>query len=424
MRNLFRSSILLLMAAAIPTVTAAACRPGVYGRGPAAFIALGAAGPTAASSQPYLLRDGRRGSTGASGSLISCADDVVTSSIDGPVQRWPRLDTPETDATFESAATTLAGRLIEPPGPVDPQRPLVVMVHGSEKTAAIGSVYAYMLAAQGVATFVYDKRGTGTSAGNYTQNFELLADNAAAALAEARRMAAGRFGRAGFFGGSQGGWVAPLAATRTPADFVAIGFGLVVSPIEEDREQLLDEARRMRLDAAAVVLLRRLSDATATLVRSHFTTGYEDLAKVRSEIGDASWARTIKGEHSGDMLRTADADLRRIGRARFDSLELVWDYDAEAALSKLRVPLLWVLAGEDREAPIDATRAVLSRLDAAGQPIDVYLFPDTDHGIVEFRENPDGTRTSTRIADGYLKLLADWTKRDVQSHYGRAVRLR
>ena len=86
-------------------------------------------------------------------------------------------------------------------------------------------------------------------------------------------------------------------------------------------------------------------------------------------------------------------------RARnvFDNLELIWDYNAAATLRKLAVPLLWVLAGEDREAPIETTRATLSGLIATGQKIDLYLFPNTDHGMFEFRTNPDGTRMVTRL---------------------------
>ena len=69
--------------------------------------------------------------------------------------------------------------------------------------------------------------------------------------------------------------------------------------------------------------------------------------------------------------------------------------------------MLWVLAEQDRAAPIAATRSILSRLRASGQPIDTYLFPDTDHGMVEFRTDAEGNRVSTRITDGYLRLLAD-----------------
>lgn len=403
---------------------AAACRPGVYGDADNLVVIAGPVSPHA-SGQRYLFPTGQRGTTGASDSPVSCDDDVATVRLPNrATRRLRRAETRETDTIFESAATMLTGRLIEPAGAVDPKRPLVVMVHGSEKTSPLDSVYAYMLAGQGVSVFVYDKRGTGASGGDYTQNFELLADDASAALGQVRRLAAGRFGKAGFFGGSQGGWVAPLAGTRSQPDFVAVGFGLVVSPIEEDREQLLDEAQRLGLDDAAFALVERLSQATAGLVRSHFAHGYEELGDVRRAIGDAPWANKIEGEYSGDILRMSEADLHRIGRARFDNLELIWDYDAVPALERLKVPLLWVLAGEDREAPIAKTRAMLGKLIAEGRPVDAYIFPDTDHGIVEFRTNADGSRTATVIAEGYLKLLADWIKGDVHGPYGRSTRLR
>lgn len=402
--------------ALLPIAADAACRPGIYGEG-SDLVILGAPVP-GADSQRWLYIDGRRGMTGRDSDL-SCADDIV--SVAG--RRLSRRATGETASRFTSHETMLAGQLIEPPGPANPHRPLVVMVHGSEKTAAIGSVYGYALAAQGIGVFVYDKRGTGASEGIYSQNFELLADDAAAALAEARRLAPGRFGRAGYFGGSQGGWVAPLAATRSPADFVAVGFGLVASPIDEDRDQLLDEARIAGLDDRATDQVRRLSAATARIVGSHFERGHDALAALRREIGDAPWARTINGEYSGQMLRMDEADLRRIGRALFDNLGLIWDYDAVAALRRLRVPLLWVLAGADREAPIAQTRAALLGLARTGQPIDLYLFPDTDHGMVEYRIAADGARSPTRITDGYLRLLGDWIRGSPAGHYGRGERL-
>lgn len=424
-RALAQSLLLVLTCGTLTMGAAAECRPGVYGETQEAFVVIGGPGSVPGSGQRYLFPDGRRGTTASASSPVSCDADVATVTSPGMGSRqWPRQATRETDTSFVSAATRLAGRLVEPAGEPDIARPLVVLVHGSEKTPAIGSVYAYMLAAQGVSAFVYDKRGTGASFGEYTQNFELLADDAAAALQEARRLAAGRFRRAGFYGGSQGGWVAPLAATRAPADYVAVGFGLVVSPIEEDREQLLDEARQMKLDASEQAKIERLSRATATLLRSNFRRGYEELARVRREIGSASWGATLQGEYSGDMLRMSDADLRRIGRARFDNLELIWDYDAAAVLQKLKVPLLWVLAGEDREAPIDSTRAILLELKGSGKPIDAYVFPDTDHGMVEFRTHADGSRTPTRITDGYLRLLADWIKGELRGSYGRAQLVR
>lgn len=418
MKILIAGIALLAAAAAAPASAQTDCRPGTYRAADGDFVVLVPSPVVPAPSLRYQFRDGRRGTTNQAEAPLTCQAETV--SVGG--KAWPRVAFRETPVTFDSLETKLTGMLIEPPG-ADPHRPLVVMVHGSERTSPIGGLYGYAMAAQGLSVFVYDKRGTGASEGDYTQNFELLAEDAAKALDTARRTAAGRFGRAGFFGGSQGGWVAPRAATLTRADFVAIGFGLVASPIEEDREQMVSEVRAAGLGPEAEALVDRLSKATAGLLLSNFREGYDALDAVRAEMAGKPWAAKIEGEYSGAMARLSDADLRRVGRARFDNLELIWDYDAVAVLKKLDTPLLWVLAGEDREAPIETTRGALMGLREAGKLVDVYLFPETDHGMWEYVQHPDGSRDVTRITDGYLKLLGDWIKSDVAGRYGRAEHL-
>ena len=418
MKHLLGTLLLLAALPAAPAFAQTPCTPGTYAAPDGDFVVLVKSPAVAAPGLRYLFRDGRRGATTDAGVPLTCGTGDV--AVGG--KRWAPVAFRETPATFDSVGTKMTGVLIEPPGN-DAKRPLVVMVHGSERTSPIGGVYGYAMAAQGISVFVYDKRGTGGSEGEYTQNFELLGEDAAHALEQARSMTAGRHGRAGFFGGSQGGWVAPLAATRTKADFVAIGFGLVASPIEEDREQMVSEVRAAGLGKDAEALVSRLSAATAGLLLSDFRTGYESLDVVRREMADKPWAAKIEGEYSGAIARMPNEDLRRIGAARFDNLELISDYDAVAALKKLDAPLLWVLAGEDREAPIETTRGALLGLAKAGKPVDVYLFPQTDHGMWEFTTDASGERQVTRVTDGYLKLLADWIKRDVRGAYGRAERL-
>ena len=63
-------------------------------------------------------------------------------------------------------------------------------------------------------------------------------------------------------------------------------------------------------------------------------------------------------------------------------------------------------------------------LPSEGRDVDVYLFPDTDHGMIEFTTEPDGTRRITRITDGYFRLLGDWIKGSLHGQYGRAERVR
>lgn len=417
------AAVLILSTVASAAVRATPCPRGAYGPvGDGGFVVVVPLQDPSQSVQRYLFRDGRRGSTGDANAPVRClADGVEVRNADGTIVLWPRRKLAETDTAFDSHGARMAGRLIEPS--TGDKLPLVVMVHGSERSSATGSAYAYALAAQGLRVFAYDKRGTGASEGDYTQNFELLADDAAAAFAHAKALANGRVARAGYFGGSQGGWVAPLASTRSAADFVAVGFGLVVSPIDEDREQMIDEARKAGLGADAMAAIDRLSQATARLLTSQFRDGLEALGEVRRELEGQSWADVIQGEHSGRMLRTADDVLRRIGRPLFDQYELIWNYDSVDALRQVKVPLLWVLAEDDREAPIERTRDALLALIDDGRPIELYMFPDTDHGMFEYETLPDGSRRVTRITDGYLRLLADWIRGAPQGSYGRGVRL-
>jgi pimeloyl-ACP methyl ester carboxylesterase len=366
-------------------------------------------------SYRYTFVDGRRGDVGGVGAPLNCSDGKLLSS-DGTA--WKEVEVRTTETTLDSHGTKLAAALIEPPGPGP--HPLVVFVHGSERTSPMAGSYPLILAAQGLSVFAYDKRGTGGSEGEYTQNFELLADDAAAAMAEARRIAAGRFSRIGYFGGSQGGWIAPLAATRSNADFIAVGFGLIGSPIEEDREQVLSEMRAKGYGEPNLSQARQVAEATASLVTSRFTSGYERLAEVKRLHGAKPWFNQIQGEFTGAVLREKEADLRRIGPALFDNLELIWNYDSRKTIAGLKVPQLWILAEADREAPPEETLSALDQLRRNGSDLTIYSFPATDHGMVEFTEGADGNRNYGRITDGYFRLLADWIKGKAGGPYGRA----
>lgn len=384
---------------------AQACEPGLY-RSPDGKVDV-AVNDLPNGSLRYTLNDGLRGIVDTPGNLLACVgNEIRTASGQAPAGTWSRVPLKMTEAKFKSHGATLTGTLIEPPTPG--VHPLVVYVHGSERYSPLKIYYPYLLASYGISVFAYDKRGTGASEGEYTQNFELLADDAAAALREARRVDQGRFSRAGFFGGSQGGWVAPLAATRSPADFVAVGFGLISSPIEEDRDQVADDLREKGFGQADIAKGLELASAASALAASHFTSGFERLDALKQRYSGQPWYGAVKGEYTGAMLKESDADLRRVGQAVFDNVELIWNYDADAVIRKLKVPLLWVFAEQDREAPPAVTFARLSALKRRGAPVTMYSFPNTDHGIYEFNQAADGTRTVTRIASGYFPLLTDW----------------
>lgn len=427
MRVLRRITATLVFSWLAGSATAApsTCEAGTYGQANQDIVVLESKDWIPFPALGYLILDGRYGSTASPKSPVICeAGSVLLLLENGQKVHLRKRAFKHSREKIPVAGAVLLGDLLEPKD-VDSGnvRPLVVMVHGSETEPAIDNNRAYMLAAQGVLVFTYDKRGTGQSGGFYTQNFELLADDAAAAMRHAQTMAHGRFGRSGYWGQSQGGWVAPLAATRSQVDFVAVGFGLVASPIEEDRDQMLLEAQAMGLSEADKQKIRQLSNATAAIVSSHFTAGFEALEVLRAAFKGEKWSRSIEGEYSGDMLRMSDGDLRRVGRALFDNLELIWNYDPAPALQKLKTPLLWTIAEKDRAAPIDQTVMALQSFKKAGKPFEIFVFPDTDHGMYEFLQKTDGSRENTRVTNGYFKLIGDWVMGKAIGPYGRSREL-
>ena len=420
MRTSGALTLIAVLASSAPSGARAGCEPGVYGASERDRVVV-TRPIVPGAPQRYVFLDGRLGELRAPDAIVTCEQEVL--SVAGATERWPRVALTETATTFRSHGTPLRGVLVEPERGAD-MPPLAVLVHGSEKTGAIGSAYPYLLAAQGIAVFVYDKRGTGTSEGFYTQNFELLADDAVAASVEARRLAGGRYARFGFAGFSQGGWVGPLAALRSRADFVVVGYGLMLTPLEEDEEQVLSELRRLGYGGRILTRARQVTRVTGHLMASHFTRGFDELAGVKRRFGAEPWLARIEGEFTGAILRMDEPTLRRVGYALLDPVNVIWRYDNVAAMRKLDAPVLWVIASDDLEAPSDVTKDRLLALRRAGKPIDVYRFPGTDHGMREFVDASGGERTYTRVTDGFYRLVGDWIRGRNRPPYGRGVSLR
>lgn len=407
---------MLLAALAVAAQAAATpCQPGAYSGPDGRFLVIMERPDTAETGAwRWWADDGRFGLTN-DGSVTCRGDTLEVKTV-----TYRKIPVRLTPTKFKSGDLTLNGMLIEPPAAAGAKPPLVVTVHGSERTPAVKyAQYPWILAAQGISAFVYDKRGTGESQGTYNQNFHALAADATAASNEAKRLAVGRYSRFGLLGGSQGGWVAPRAANDAGAQFVAVGFGLLIDPLEEDASQVRAELTEAGYGEDVLKQARDITDATGNLMAEHFLKGYEQLAAVKARYGKAPWFAKIKGEFTGDILALDEATLRREGRARFDNLDLDWRYDAMGWMRKVKAPQLWVIAAEDREAPPQTTVDRLRTLRREGHDITIVRFLATDHGMVEFTQAADGARTTTRVTDGYFRLLGDWIKGSTRPPYGR-----
>lgn len=318
----------------------------------------------------------------------------------------------QTDTRFQGSGVELAGRLTMPPG--HGRVPIVVLIHGSEHSSALDD-YALQrqFASAGIGVFAYDKRGTGASGGRYSQNYLLLATDAVLATREARRLAGARAGRVGYQGGSQGGWVAPLAARIEPVDFVIVGFGLAVSPLDEDREAIAFDMERAGFGPEIMAKAMEVADATAAIILSNFTDGYEQLEAVKRKYGEEPWFESVRGNLTRYLLAMPAETVRKDFPALLEGIPA--QYDPMPVLENLEVPQLWILGGQDREAPPGETSRRLAALQSTGRPITTAAFCDADHGIYEFETLADGERVSTRQPEGYFRLMRDFIKGNLQA---------
>jgi hypothetical protein len=417
--------------AAAATPPEADCRVGLYALPDRSLLDIG---QSAGSTLRWRSVDGRTGVFATEGqetglstlgwtgkpdghriTSLDCASGEL--SFDGKRGQRVSLQTQET--RFGSAGVNLAGRLVLPPGR-DPV-PIVVLLHGAERDSALTfNSLQRLFPASGVGAFVYDKRGTGQSEGRYTQDYELLARDAVAAMHEARRLAGARAGRIGYQGPSQGGWVAPLAAKIESVDFVMVSFGLAVSVLEEDRSAVLLNLEAKGHGAQAKAEALEMADACAALLMRPTPEVFERFDAVRARHRGKPWFADMHGNFSFMLLPLKRDDLAAF--ARLVDFETPSHYDPMATIAALRVPQLWVLAQDDVDAPSAETARRLALLRMTGHPIATAMFPATDHGIYEYETQPNGERLSTRQPEGYLRLMVDFAKgQPLNPPYGTAM---
>jgi uncharacterized protein len=346
--------------------------------------------------------------------FLACGDGSIR--FNGVSGRRVTFDVKNT--TFESHGVKLVGRLVLPIG--EDKVPIVVLVHGADNGSALtGFFLQRLLPAEGVGAFVYDKRGTGKSQGTYTQDFNLLADDAVAAMREARRLSGARSGRIGYQGTSQGGWVAPMAANRASVDFVIVCYGLAVSLIDEDQEAVEIQLRERGYSAIEIAAAQMVAGAAEDIFASNFTRGYEKFDSLRAKYRSARWYKDLRGDYTFFLLPYTTAQIRAM--APQFNWKSPFHYDPMATLRAGQVPQLWIVGGEDYEAPSAETRRRLNALISEGRPFTIAYYPNAEHGLTLFETGADGDRISTRYVPGYFTMLRDFaTDGRLRGPYGGA----
>ena len=352
------------------------------------------------------------------GKFVSFSD-CVKGEITFGKESGKRIPFDVRNTTFQSGGVKLVGRLVMPEG--NTKVPVVVLVHGSEKDSALDS-YALqrMFPAVGIGAFVYDKRGTGSSAGVYTQDFNVLANDAVTAMKEATRLAGARADRVGYQGGSEGGWVVPLAVNRAAVDFAIVSFGLAVTVLQEDQESVALDMYFHHYSAADTRKALELAGAGERVIETGGREGYDAFDALRRKYKSEPWYKDVHGDFLFFVLPLNKAQIDE--QAKKLLFHTPFRYEPMPALRASTTPQLWILGGDDLEAPSAETSGRIKSLIAEGKDYTLAVYPGAEHGMTEYELDAKGERVSTRYAPGYFKMMADFIRNGrIGDKYGNAV---
>lgn len=264
----------------------------------------------------------------------------------------------EEDVSFHSGGVALHGTVLIPER--SGRIPAIVLVHGAGPGQRDDNrAVAEALVEEGFLTFIYDKRTEGYSTEPVGgRSYSLLADDAVAAVQMLQQRNDVNPDQVGLWGLSEGGWVVPLAATRsTDVAFVITVAGGGVGPAEQTAWATEGVLRRRGVSSEGS--LRALTDRTYRFLVS--------------------------------------AELFAEGT-----------FDPVPVLEQLQQPVLALWGSEDRTMPAAASaRAMQQALESGSNPHYVlHVIPEASHAAYAI---VDGQSTGA-LAAGYVDTMAAWIR--------------
>jgi uncharacterized protein len=264
---------------------------------------------------------------------------------------------------------------------------VLVALHGAGEGTRDSPLLRHLhelLPPHGIGVVTFDRRGEGESTGDATRGrFDLQAEDALAVL---RAVDAERAGLAGY---SQGGWVAPIAATLSDeVAFLVLVASIGVTPSEQ---MMVACERQLRLAGYGDDVVEQALDLRRRFehwIHSQAPEPDEALAADLSAAVDEPWAGQL-------WLPPTLLDEEGV-RLWIEEM----DFDPRPIFAQVRVPTLSFYGADDSWAPVEASAEAWRA--ARGDQVDVVVVPGVEHDMTL----PDGS-----FAPEYEQKLVEWLTR-------------
>ena len=279
----------------------------------------------------------------------------------------------------------------------------IVVTHSASSPLRSASLYDHlktMLPALGIAVFTYDRRGSGRSGSqNAGGDFTLLADDAIAAARSLKSDPRIDPRRIGTWGLSQGGWISPLAASRSPD----IAFVVAVSApvVTADVQMIFSSTNHLKANGYSAADVEQMVAARKAV--DDYMRGTVSRAEAQAKLDGIKTKPWFKYLYMGETFRDRDVSGWR--------KEI--ENDPLVNLKAVTVPTLILFGADDAVVPVADSAERLKAIAPKMPNIEVHVIAGADHAMQmseDLKTSLDPKHDGTERPDSpeYFALLASW----------------
>lgn len=276
------------------------------------------------------------------------------------------------------------------------RNPLIIVAHTSGAATRDSEVYQHLidiLPKNGIAVFIFDRRGSGQSTGNFENaTFLDLASDIIASINLLKQRKDIDSSKIGIWGLSQGGWIAPLVASKSEdVSFIIPISSSGVSPAEQMNYSAEFELRDNGFSEEKVNLMLKIRKSV-----NEYFRGEKDYSAVLNEVNSV---------RSEDWFKFAYLD----GELPKNPTETKWfqelDFTPIPIIKKINIPVLLLYGEKDPWVPVQKSIEIWKEYGPKDLKID--QIKDANHFMMSITKS--GLKNDTGIiSKEYIEILLHW----------------